>query len=218
MFCLENKHYLCPNILQDYKLRAMETSQELDIIRQIRGEVHSRKELTGENLFLVWGYPTAIVLFLEFLALHIWHEDWCSWIWMGIPLVGAPLMVHYLHKDYDRTGNRSLNANIILQMWIFVGFVSCIGGLTMGFAGVFKTLYCTFQGILVGFGCFVTGVILRFRPKTVCGIVGTALSFAALFFQGDRWPWQLLVTALVTVVTLIIPGHLFNSYVRNYEL
>jgi hypothetical protein len=31
-------------------------------------------------------------------------------------------------------------------MWIFVGFVSCIGGATMGFAGVFEMLYCTFQG------------------------------------------------------------------------
>ena len=34
------------------------THKELDIIARMRGEVMGRKEPTGENLFLVWGYPT----------------------------------------------------------------------------------------------------------------------------------------------------------------
>lgn len=194
----------------------MITNQELDIITRMRGEVLSRREPTGEKIFLAWGYPTAFFLLVEFAALMLWKEDWCSWIWMGIPLVGAPLMIHFLRKDYDRTGNRSLDAKAILYMWIFIGFVSCLGGATMGFAGVFEILYCTFQGILIGFGCFLTGVILRFRPKTVCGIVGTMVSFVSLFFQGDLWPLQLLITAIVTVIALIIPGHMFNTYVKNY--
>ena len=41
------------------------TNRELDIIASIRGEVTARKEITGENLFLAWGYPTAVVLMLE---------------------------------------------------------------------------------------------------------------------------------------------------------
>ena len=196
----------------------MYNTNELDIIARTRGEVMSRREPTGENLFLVWGYPTAIFLFMEFVALMLWNENWCEWIWAGIPLVGAPLMMFYLKKDYERTGRRTLDQNVILQMWIYVGFVSCIGGATMGFAGVFEMLYCTFQGLLIGMGCFLTGLILRFRPKTVCGIVGTTVSFAALFFQGGLWPWQLLIASFVTVIALIIPGHLFKKYVKNYGI
>ena len=194
----------------------MYKTNELDIITRTRGEVMSHREPTGENLFLVWGYPTAIFLFMEFAALMLWNENWCEWIWAGIPLVGAPLMMFYLKKDYERTGRRTLEQNVILQMWIYVGFVSFIGGATMGFAGVFEMLYCTFQGVLIGMGCFLTGLILRFRPKTVCGMVGTALSFAALFFQGGLWPWQLLIVSIVAVIALIIPGHLFKKYVKNY--
>ena len=41
----------------------MNTAEELDIITRMRGEVMSRKDITGENLFLAWGYPTAIILF-----------------------------------------------------------------------------------------------------------------------------------------------------------
>ena len=193
----------------------MTTNEELDIITRIRGEVISSKEPTGENLFLVWGYPTAFFLLVEFAALMLWNKDWCEWIWMGIPIIGAPLMIYFLNKDYNRTHQRTLEANVILKMWIFVGFVSCIGGATMGFAGVFEILYCTFQGLLISIGCFMTGLILRFRPKTVCGLVGTALSFVCLFFQGDIWHWQLLIIALVTIITLIIPGHLFKQYVKE---
>ena len=188
---------------------------ELEIINRIRGEVMSSKELTGENLFLAWGYPTAFFLLVEFLALMQWNQNWCSWIWLGIPLVGTPLMIYFLNEDYERTHHRTLDQNVILQMWIYVGFVSSIGGATMGFANVFQQLYCTFQGLLVSFGCFLTGLILHFRPKTVCGIIGTILSFVSLFFQGDLWPWQLLITALVTVITLIVPGLLFRRYVRT---
>ena len=194
------------------------TKQELDIIASIRGEVIGNREPTGENLFLAWGYPTAFFLLVEFAALMLWHEVWCDWIWIGIPFVGAPLMIHFLRKDFERTGHRSLNANVILQMWIYVGIVSFFGGLTMGFAGLFMQYYCMFQGLLISMGCFLTGLILRFRPKTVCGIIGTVLSFVSLFSQGDLWPWQMLITAIVTIVALIIPGHLFKQFVKNYEL
>ena len=51
----------------------------------------------------------------------------------------------------------------------------------------------------------------------ISGIIGTATSFVCLFFQGDLWPWQLLITAIVTVITLIIPGHLFKNYVLKMK-
>ena len=84
----------------------METN-EIDIIRNMRAEVMSRKDITGENLFLVWGYPTAIVLFIEYLALITWGENWCAWLWALIPLISTPLMIHCLRVDYKRTQHRT---------------------------------------------------------------------------------------------------------------
>ena len=104
------------------------TKQELDIISHIRNEVIIRKELTGENLFLAWGYPTAIVLLLEFAALMLWHENWCNWLWAGIPLIGVPLMVYFMNEDYERTHRRTLEQNVILMILIFIGFASCVFG------------------------------------------------------------------------------------------
>ncbi len=53
----------------------MITNDELDIIARTRSEVIGKNDLTGENLFLAWGYPTAIVLLLEFAALMWLNED-----------------------------------------------------------------------------------------------------------------------------------------------
>ena len=193
----------------------MNTTEELDIITRIRGEVMDRKELTGENLFLAWGYPTVIVLLLEFAALLIWNEDWCAWLWAGIPLIGTPLMIYFLNEDYERTRRRTLDENVILMMWIFIGFASCVGGAAMGFAGVFQQAFFSYLGLLCGMGCFMTGIVLHFRPKFVCGIIATLLSAVPLFFQGDLWPWQLLVAAVIVTIALIIPGHLFRRYVKQ---
>ena len=193
----------------------MNTTDELDLISHVRGEVMSNKELTGENLFLAWGYPTAIVLLLEFVALLIWNENWCNWLWTGIPLIGVPLMMYFLNEDFERTHSRTLEQNVILMMWVFIGFASCVGGAAMGFAGVFQQSFFAYLGLLCGMGCFMTGIILHFRPKTICGIIASALSAVPLFFQGDLWPWQLLVTAIIVIISLIIPGHLFRRYVRN---
>ena len=193
----------------------MTTTDELQIIASIRGEVMSQKEPTGENLFLVWGYPTAIFLLLEFAALIVLREVWCEWLWVGIPLVGVPLMVYYLNEDYERTGRRTLNQNVILMMWIFIGFASFVGGVTMGFTGIFPLCYCAYQGLLIGMGCFMTGIILHFRPKTICGIIASLLSAVPLFLQGDLWPWQLLIASFIAVVALVIPGHLFRRFVKS---
>ena len=193
----------------------MNTPDELDIITRMRGEVMSRRELTGENLFLAWGYPTVLVLLVEFAALLIWNEDWCSWLWAGIPLIGTPLMIYFLNEDYERTHSRTLEQNIILVMWIFIGFASCVGGAAMGFSGVVQQAFFAYLSLLCGMGCFMTGIILHFRPKTICGILASLLSAVPLFFQGDLWPWQLLVTAVTITISLIIPGHLFRRYVKK---
>ena len=193
----------------------MTTTEELDIITRVRGEVMNRKELTGENLFLAWGYPTVIVLIAEFAALLIWNEDWCSWLWAGIPLIGTPLMIYFLNEDYERTHRRTLDQNVILMMWIFIGFACCLGGTAMSIAGVFQQGFFALLSLLCGMGCFMTGIILHFRPKTICGIIASFLSVIPLFFQGDLWPWQLFATAINVVISLIIPGHMFRRYVKN---
>jgi hypothetical protein len=198
---------------QKQTLMKSRTEQELDIITRMRGEVMSRKEPTGVNLFLVWGYPTVVVLLLEFASEILWNADWYVWLWAGIPLVGAPLMAYYVKEDYERVHHRTLEQNVVIQLWFFIGGACCLSGFTMGFAGVYEQCYCTFEGLLVGMGSFLTGVISRSRYMKVCGLIGSLLSFVCLFLQGSLWPCQLLLSAVIIIITLVIPGHMTRHYV-----
>jgi hypothetical protein len=143
----------------------MATNEELDIITRVRGEVMSRKELTGENLFLAWGYPTVIVLIAEFAALLIWNEDWCSWLWAGIPLIGTPLMIYFLNEDYERTHRSTLDQNVILMMWIFIGFACCLGGTAMGIAGVFQQGFFALLSLLCALHAYEDGLRRLFTEQ-----------------------------------------------------
>ena len=197
----------------------MDCRTGLETINAMRAKVYADRQLTGENLFIVWGYTTVVFFLLEFAALLLWNRaPWTYFVWMGIPVVGTPLMVHFLRKDLNRTHRISLNSNIILQMWIFIGGACFVGGWVFGFTGLFERCFCWLVGLLCSMGCFMTGVILRFSPKTICGIIAAILSWAPLFVtHEEEWIWQLPMTALSIIVSLIIPGHLFRQYVKKYE-
>lgn len=187
----------------------------LEIITQTRGKVAANKQLTGENLFLVWGYPTVFFLLLEFLGLWLLKAGWCLWLWVGIPVVATPLMVYFIHQDRIRTHCKTYEENSILNLWIFVGCACFVGGFLLGFADLYEQFFLMLLGMLCGIGCFVTGLILRFTPMTTCGLLASLLSFMTPFFQGELWHGQLLIAAMVVVVALIVPGHAFKNHIKR---
>lgn len=187
----------------------------LEIISQTRGKVAASKQLTGENLFLVWGYPSVFFLMLEFLGLKFLQVDWCQWIWVGIPIISTPLMAYFIHQDRIRTHRKTHEESSILNLWIFVGCTCFVSGFLLEFAGLYEQFFLMLLGLLCGIGCFVTGLILRFTPMTACGLLASLLSFMTPFFQGELWPHQLLIAAMVVVVALIVPGHAFKNHIKR---
>ena len=193
----------------------MNNQEQLDLITQIRGEVTQKRKLRGRNPFLIWGYTIAIVYLLTFITIMLWNNDICLFILCGIVVVGIPFMQDTLHDDYKRSHMRSKEDDYVLKVWLFVGVALGVAALATGLAGLHHLCLFPLAGLLIGMGSFFTGVIMRFRPKKVCGIIACSLSAISLFLQGDLWPWQLFAVAVITVIALIIPGHMYNSYLRK---
>ena len=49
----------------------------------------------------------------------------------------------------------------------------------------------------------------------VGGIAGVVIGIVAFCLQGEFWHWQLLCIVLCALVTMIIPGHLFEKSVKD---
>ena len=192
-----------------------ENFDALEVIARTRGKVEMDSTPTGDNLFILWGALTAVFFLLEFVLWQLLQAQWCLWLWIGIPAIGGPWMAYLLRKDHERTHIRTKEAKVVLDMWIFVGCASCVSGFLFGFAGVYTTYAIPLIGLLVGIGAFITGEVLRFRPKTVGGLVGSAIAIGSFLFRDDMWTWQILALSLVSIVSLVIPGIMYKKSVCN---
>ena len=192
-----------------------ENFDALNIIAQTRGKVEMDSIPTGEKLFPLWGWLTAVFYLLEFILWQWLHQEWCLWLWVGIPLIGIPAMVFVIRRDQERTHMRSHQSKMVLDYWIFAACAIGIGGFLFGFLGIYEMVENPMICLLVGIGAFVSGEAARFRPMIVGGLSGAALGLVSFILQGDIWVYQILCIVAVAVVALIIPGYLYERRVKN---
>ena len=192
-----------------------ENFDALEVIARTRGKVEMDDRPTGNWLFPMWGWLTAFFYLAEFICWQLFHQPWCLWLWVGIPVVGMPLMALLLRKDHERTHMRTRRSRLVLDYWIFAACAICVGGFLYGFAGVYEIAENPMICLLVGIGAFITGEEDRFRPMIVGGLIGAAIGIGSFLLRGDLWAWQMVAIVLTAAVSLIIPGHLFEKRTKN---
>ncbi len=193
----------------------MEQFDALEVIARTRGKVDMDSTPTGGRLFPLWGWLTVVFYSLEFVVSHCLHQAWGLWLWIGIPVVGFPLMTVFLRKDHERTHIRTHRSKLVLDYWIFAACAIGIGGFLFGFTGLYETVENPMICLLVGIGAFITGELARFRPMIVGGLAGAAIGICSFVLQGELWTWQLLAIVLVALVALIVPGHMYEKRVKD---
>ena len=193
----------------------MEQFDALEVIARTRGKVDMDATPTGDCLFILWGTLTAVFFLLEFALWQVFQAQWCLWLWVGIPVIGFPVMAWLLRRDHNRTHVRTRASKVVLDYWIFVGCASGVSGFVFGFAGVYSQFTFPVIGLLTSIGAFITGEILRFRPKTIGDLISVAVSIGSFLLQGDLWAWQMLAIAAVALIALVIPGIFYMRSIRN---
>ena len=192
-----------------------ENFDALEVIAHTRGKVEMDDRPSGGWLFPLWGWLTFFFYLCEFVLWQVFQREWCLWLWMGIPLMGIPLMTFILRKDHERTHMRTRRSKLVLDYWIFAACAIGIGGTVFGFAGIYEVAENPLICLLVGIGAFLTGEEARFRPMILGGIAGAAVGVGAFLLKGELWTWQLLCVVLTALTALIIPGHLYKKTIGN---
>ena len=189
----------------------MEQFDALEVIARTRGKVDMDGAPTGGKLFPLWGWLTAVFYLAEFMLWQWLHQEWCLWLWEGIPVLGLPLMAIILRREHERVHMRTRVSKLVLDYWIFAACAIGLGGFIFGFGGVYEVVENPMICLLVGIGGFITGEAARFRPMIVGGLAAAAMGIGAFLLQGELWAWQMLVIVLVAVVALIVPGYMFEK-------
>ena len=187
----------------------------MEVIARTKGRVEMDGIPSGDRIFPIWGWLSAIAFALEFVCWRSFQQTWCLFLWVIIPLIGTPLMMRIIRKDRDRTHIRSRASKLVLDYWIFVGAACGLGGFALGFADLYEICFIPVASMLIGIGAFITGEVLRFRPMIICGLIGAFAGLLSFILQGELWSYQLLVLSLVSVVSLIVPGYLYNRQFKD---
>ncbi|MBQ9411083.1 MAG: hypothetical protein IJU21_05695 [Bacteroidales bacterium] len=187
----------------------MEQFDALEVIARTRGKVEMDDVPTGDKLFPLWGWLTAFFYLAEFVLWMLFRQEWCLWLWIGIPLTGIPLMISMIRKGHERTHMRTRRSKLVLDYWIFAACAIGIGGFLFGFAGIYELAENPMICLLLGIGAFITGEECRFRPMIIGGIIGAAAGIGAFLLQGELWTWQTLCVVFTAVSALIVPGHIY---------
>ena len=69
--------------------------------------------------------------------------------------------------------------------------------------------------ILYAYWCIINGVMIRFKPLVIGGILLNLLGFAAFYIN---WQYQPLMFTAGSIVALIIPGILLNKNKRQQNV
>ena len=191
-----------------------ENFDALEVIARTRGKVDMDSNPTGDPIFVLWGSLTAFFYILEFVFMRLGFS-WAIWLWAGVPVVGLPLMAVILRRSHLRDHRRTRGSKLVLDYWIFAACAIGLGGFIFGFFDIYEVVENPMICLLIGIGCFLTGEVMRFRPKIICGLIGAAIGIGSFLLQDGLWVWQPLVVALAAIVSLLLPGLLFNKSVKN---
>ena len=76
-------------------------------------------ESIGQSVFMSVGYVCVFFLLVEFAALIVIREEWCYYLWLGIPF--GPILVAgdslFIFKNKDKIDN---NNSSVFYAWILL--------------------------------------------------------------------------------------------------
>lgn len=159
--------------------RVLNEKESLELIAQMIQNTKSRMTRNSGAPFLIWGYTTIIVsLLVWFLLKETGNYHW-QWLWFLLPAISLPSTLWIEHKQPK-----------MIKTYIdrIVGYVWAVFGLgAFCFLGFHLLLeyVCPFVILLMmGMGTALTGLIIKMKVVTVCGVVGALASVGCIYVHG----------------------------------
>jgi hypothetical protein len=191
--------------------KTLTTGQSLDLIARMLENTRRNFNNGGGAMFLIWGYATVAVTLAVTTAFILTRSTDAMWLWCALPLIGGVLTL--LHHRKHITGVRTHLDRTINFVWVVaaIAVFLCMAFAYISSAVAGKPLFDVMFiiGLLMTSATALTGIMIKFRPVTIGGFAGMAISFALPFFDGTIW--QMPVFAAMFLVAQVIPGHLLNA-------
>jgi hypothetical protein len=183
------------------------TFTEQDSIQVIQEMIaNAKKDVRNDRFYyLIWGWLTLIASLGHFALLKIGYEHpYIVWLLMFVGGIASWLRTRK-HKRDSRV--KTYVDRFISNIWIAVSAGILISLVAAATAVGYQVAY-PFLITLFGIGTYMSGVIFKFRPLMIGGILNWLIALTA-FYVG--FEIQLLLLALSMVVSYLIPGYMVKA-------
>ncbi|PNE28067.1 hypothetical protein BHU09_09070 [Tannerella sp. oral taxon 808] len=183
--------------------------ESMALIAEMIRNTQRKMERGAGTPMLVWGYATVLATLAVWVGLKLTNDYRVQFLWFLIPVIGLTWMLFQRRQPPEV---RTYVDKVVSYIWIVMGWsgfiVSCLS-----FLGAIQATILFIITLMMGQGSVLTGLVTRFRPLTIGGIVALLLSFALLYLTDIDL--HLLTFALAFVAMGIIPGHILNRRAKK---
>jgi hypothetical protein len=182
-----------------------------DSFRLITSMIESAKHSIGDqsHFYLLWGWAVMIGCLLQYYLKAVAEYPHHYYAWFVTP-VATIVHFYFLAKQERKEVVKTFVGDATKYLWLAI----CMAFVVLSF--IFTKIgwqYCyPFYILFYGFGTFVSGSLLKFKPFIVGGICSIVIAAVTPFLAYD---FQILMMAISILISYIIPGHLLRAHYRK---
>lgn len=164
------------------------------------------KENFQENSFgfLLWGWLIATASIACFI-LHQYTQF--QYYFIPFPILAAIGIISTIIflKRKNSASTLSYTSYFINKMWTVLG----LGFITVVFINVSQgNMPFTYTLLIAGIGTLISGLVMKFQPLVIGGILFLASAIASIYISDDYKP---LLHGIAVVTGYLIPGYLLKN-------
>lgn len=186
-----------------------ESTENLKLIEEMIASAKGNiKE--GSVFYLIWGWLVLIAAMLNYVLLNVVTTPYHWFPWAILMPLGGIISMIVGNRKKSKQNVKTYVDRAMGFLW--GGFGATLLAVLVAMPKIGPTVAYPMMIFLYGLGTFVSGGILNFKPLKLGGIACWFIGSVAVYVEFSN---QLLLLALVIVVSYLIPGHLLAAKKEN---
>ncbi len=185
----------------------------MDLIVRTIEQTRRRVEKHAGLPMLLFGYLSVITSLAVWLLISRTGNYRYHFLWAAVPVLGWLLLaIMGRNRSRKTEAPRTHISILITRIWLLISGIMVLAMVIIFVEQAFPAPFLFI--LLTGLGVACTGLVVKYTPFVVCGILGVLLSFASLWLTGLLY---LPALALVFAVMMVIPGHLLQHALHKKQ-
>ena len=176
-------------------------------LQLIQKTIAQAKENLGKHSypFIFWGWFVSLTALVNYLLLVFSSLGGKSYLIWPISIVLGAVSMAFYYRKAEKTERHLTHLEYFLsRLWIVFGLILLLFSVGIGFMDIDPWFFFPF---IAGLGTVVSGVVLKFTPLTLGGIVLLTFPFYSATVSDNS---MLLLYAAAIVVSFLIPSYLLK--------